>query len=131
MKATSLSLPTSSQRFLEFIRMQAQQALLFLGKIPHPSTGKVVQNFEAARLFIDQLEMLQEKTSGNLSPEESEILNVTLADVRLAYVRSTSNKSTVDESNATSPPLPFSQGGNDDAQEIVERKKKFSKNYGS
>ncbi|QQY08703.1 MAG: DUF1844 domain-containing protein [Candidatus Xiphinematobacter sp.] len=131
MKATSLSLPTSSQRFLEFIRMQAQQALLFLGKIPHPSTGKVVQNFEAARLFIDQLEMLQEKTSGNLSPEESEILNVTLADVRLAYVRSTSNQSTVDESNATSSPLPFSQGGNNDAQEIVERKKKFSKNYGS
>jgi hypothetical protein len=130
MRAATLDLPTSSQRFVEFVKIQAQQVLLFLGKIPNPSTGKVVQNFEAARLFIDQLEMLQEKTNGNLSLEESEVLNVTLSEVRFAYVRAVSDKPTVESSTTSS--LSFSQvGERNTAQEIVERKKKFSKSYGS
>ena len=73
--------------------------------------------------------MLQEKTNGNLSPEESEILNVTLSEVRLAYVQATSTKSTV-ELNMV-PPLSCSRAEGNNVQEIVERKKKFSKNYGS
>jgi|SRR6185437_12587011 len=129
MKVAPPNLSASSQRFVELVRIQAQQVLLFLGKIPNPSTGKVTQNFEAARLFIDQLEMLQEKTNGNLSPEESEILNVTLSEVRLAYVQATSTKSTV-ELNMV-PPLSCSRAEGNNVQEIVERKKKFSKNYGS
>jgi hypothetical protein len=129
MKAATLNLPTSSQRFVEFVKIQAQQVLLFLGKIPNHSTGKVVQNFEAARLFIDQLEMLQEKTNGNLSLEESEVLNVTLSEVRFAYVRAVSAKPTVELSTKSS--LSFSQvSERSSAQEIVERKKKFSKSYG-
>ena len=128
--ATHNSLPISSQRFVEFVKIQAQQVLLFLGKIPNPSTGKVVQNFEAARLFIDQLEMLQEKTNGNLSLEESEILKVTLSEVRFAYVQTVSSKPTVESSTTSSPFFSQSSEGNN-AQEIMEKKKKFSKSYGS
>ena len=55
-----------SQRFIEFVMMQAQQASLFLGRIPNPQTGKADVLLEPAKLFIDQLEMIREKTRGNL-----------------------------------------------------------------
>jgi Domain of unknown function (DUF1844) len=131
MEAATPNPPTSSQRFVEFVKIQAQQVLLFLGKIPNPSTGKVVQNFEAARLFIDQLEMLQEKTSGNLSLEESEVLNVTLSEVRFAYIRAVSAKPTVESSAMSSLSLSQASDERSGAQEIEEKKKKFSKSYGS
>ncbi len=46
-------------------------------------------HLEAARLFIDQLEMIREKTRGNLSPEEVEILKNVLSDLQLAFVQAT------------------------------------------
>ena len=56
-----------TQRFIEFVMMQAQNAALFLGQIPNPQTGKAEVNLEVARMFIDQLAMIQEKTRGNLT----------------------------------------------------------------
>lgn len=79
-----------TQRFVEFVMMQAQQAGLFLGRIPNPQSGKAEVNLEVARLFIDQLEMIREKTRGNLSKEEQEILDNVLADLRLGYVQASS-----------------------------------------
>ncbi len=70
--------------------MQAQQAGLFLGRIPNPQTGKAEINLEVARLFIGQLEMIREKTRGNLSGEEQEILDNVLADLRLGFVQASS-----------------------------------------
>ena len=58
-----------SQRFIEFVMMQAQNAALFLGQIPNPQTGKGEVNLELAKMFIDQLGMIQEKTRGNLTNE--------------------------------------------------------------
>ena len=63
-----------TQRFIEFIMMQAQQAALFLGRLPNPQTGKAEPNLDVARMLIDQLEMIREKTRGNLNHEETEIL---------------------------------------------------------
>ena len=54
-----------TQRFIEFVMMQAQQAAMFLGRIPNPQTGKPEVNLELARLFIDQLEMIQ---GGDMAP---------------------------------------------------------------
>lgn len=51
-----------TQRFIELVMMQAQQAAMFLGHVPSPQTGKPEVNLEYARMFIDQIEMLQEKT---------------------------------------------------------------------
>ena len=56
-----------TQRFIEFVMMQAQNAALFLGQIPNPQTGKGEVNLEVAKMFIDQLAMIQEKTRGNLT----------------------------------------------------------------
>ncbi|MFZ4779605.1 MAG: DUF1844 domain-containing protein, partial [Terrimicrobiaceae bacterium] len=76
-----------TQRFIEFVMMQAQQAAMFLGRIPNPQTGKPEVNLEIARMFIDQLEMIHEKTRGNLTSEESEILARVLSDLQLAFVQ--------------------------------------------
>jgi len=51
-----------TQRFIEFVVMHAQNAALFLGQIPNPKTGQGEVNLDLARMFIDQLAMIQEKT---------------------------------------------------------------------
>src|SRR3954447_2196394 len=75
-----------SQRFIEFVMMQAQNAALFLGQIPNPQTGKGEVNLELAKMFIDQLGMIQEKTRGNLSNEEAAVLRNTLSNLQMAFV---------------------------------------------
>jgi hypothetical protein len=75
-----------SQRFIEFVMMQAQNAALFLGQIPNPQTGKGEVNLELAKMFIDQLVMIQEKTRGNLTNEETAVLRNTLSNLQMAFV---------------------------------------------
>src|SRR5213083_900542 len=82
----SQSIGEMTQRFIEFVMMQAQNAALFLGQIPNPQTGKGEVNLELAKMFIDQLAMIQEKTRGNLSNEESTVLRNALSNLQLAYV---------------------------------------------
>src|SRR3984893_9734666 len=75
-----------SQRFVEFVMMHAQNAALFLGQIPNPKTGEGEVNLELAKMFIDQLAMIQEKTRANLSNEESTVLRNALSNLQMAYV---------------------------------------------
>lgn len=82
-----------AQKFIEFVMMQAQQASLFLGRQPNPQTGEAQILLEPAKLFIDQLEMIREKTRGNLSGHETEILNGILTDLQTAYKEASEKKS--------------------------------------
>src|SRR5215469_812863 len=75
-----------TQRFIEFVMMHAQNAALFLGQIPNPKTGEAEVNLDLARMFIDQLEMIQEKTRGNLTNEETVVLRNALSNLQMAYV---------------------------------------------
>jgi hypothetical protein len=75
-----------SQRFIEFVIMHAQNAALFLGQIPNPKTGEAEVNLDLARMFIDQLAMIQEKTRGNLTSEEAKVLSNALSNLQMAYV---------------------------------------------
>lgn len=111
-----------TQRFIEFIMMQAQQAALFLGRLPNPQTGKAEPNLDVARMLIDQLEMIREKTRGNLNHEETEILASILSDLQLGYVQASQKASA--PAATESAPAP----SNDDDE---ESKKRFSKSYGS
>ncbi len=61
-------------------------AMLFMGKVMNPSTGKIEKNLEAAHSYIEMLRMLREKTTGNLSPEESKMLGEALSNMQLNYV---------------------------------------------
>src|SRR5467141_1919566 len=75
-----------AQRFIEFVMMQAQNAALFLGQIPNPKTGEGEVNLELAKMFIDQLAMIQEKTRGNLTNEEATVLRNAISNLQMAYV---------------------------------------------
>src|SRR6266481_6082776 len=75
-----------SALFAQLIMQQANMAMMLLGKVAHPETGQVVKDIDAARLFIDQLEMLEVKTKGNLTKEESALLKQSLMSLRLGFV---------------------------------------------
>jgi len=126
-----------TQRFIEFVMMQAQQAAMFLGRIPNPQTGKPEVNLELARLFIDQLEMIHEKTRGNLNKEEAEILTRVLSDLQLTFVQAAKASGTAPEATPIaaaapepSPETPAKPTPEEAAQE-QETRKKFTKSYGA
>ena len=75
-----------SALFAQLVMQQANMAMLLLGRVPNPETGKTVRDLEAARLFIDQLEMLEAKTKGNLTREEEQLLKQSLMSLRMAFV---------------------------------------------
>src|SRR5690348_4631426 len=75
-----------SALFAQLVMQQANMAMMLLGKVAHPETGKVMKDIDAARLFIDQLEMLEAKTKGNLTKEESMLLKQSLMSLRLGFV---------------------------------------------
>jgi hypothetical protein len=124
-----------SQRFIEFVMMQAQNAALFLGQIPNPQTGKGEVNLELARMFIDQLAMIQEKTRGNLTQEESTVLRNALSNLQMVFVEVSQNPAAAVNGPAPSEPPSQAQSGKESpspsAPEEAESKKKFSKSYGS
>ncbi len=139
-----------AQRFIEFVMMHAQNAALFLGQIPNPQTGEGEVNLDLARMFIDQLSMIQEKTRGNLGNDEETVLRNTLSNLQMVFVevaqnkgdagasrpRSSPSSSAPDESAPSSPepsaktdaaPPPPATAATSDA----ESRKKFTKSYGA
>jgi uncharacterized protein DUF1844 len=132
-----------SQRFIEFVMMQAQNAALFLGQIPNPQTGQGEVNLELAKMFIDQLGMIQEKTRGNLTSEESAVLRNTLSNLQMAFVEV--SQQTRGEAPVASPqpkpkpetPAPAESPSADKTDALepppteAESRKKFTKSYGA
>ena len=141
-----------AQRFVQFVMMQVQNIFYVLGRIPSPDGRPIPPNLEAAKLLIDQLEMIQEKTRNNLSAQESSILDDALKNVRLAFVEvsggtpaSMMPKSNLpdfplDEEEGDFPPEPGPRSSEKpkpatppaDAKPVEpqENKKKFTKTYG-
>lgn len=76
----------TSALFASMVMQQANMAMLYLGQMPHPETGQPLRDLDAARMFIDQLEMLEVKTRGNLTPEEASLLKQSLSAARMAFV---------------------------------------------
>ena len=135
-----------SQRFIEFVMMHAQNAALFLGQIPNPKTGEGEVNLELAKMFIDQLAMIQEKTRGNLTNEESTVLRNALSNLQMAYVevareapKGTGESATAKAEEPAPSPKPADQTSTgapeasapiSSAEPETESKKKFTKSYG-
>ena len=124
-----------TQRFVEFVVMQAQNAALFLGQIPNPKTGQGEVNLDLAKMFIDQLAMIQEKTRGNLTNEEATVLRNTLSNLQMAYVevaRQTPKgapPTPPKPEESTQEAKPAEQAAPVTAEES-ESKKRFTKSYG-
>ena len=134
-----------TQRFIEFVMMQAQNAALFLGQIPSPKTGEPEVNLDLARMFIDQLEMIQEKTRGNLTNEEMMVLRNTLSNLQMAFVEASGTAPGASEPaiQPESRPARATQQGEEgpstgpgqsapvtSSEAETEPRKKFSKSYG-
>jgi hypothetical protein len=120
----------NSMLFAQMILQQSQMAMMLMGKIPNPQTGENVHDLEAARMFIDQLEMIEVKTKGNLNADEARLLTQTLTTLRMAFVEAV--ESPAPEAEKTEP-KPDEQKSEPEAKTSTaaedESKKKFTKKY--
>ena len=80
-------MPLPEVSFPTFILSLNASALMHLGAIEDPETGRPSKNLPMAKQTIDILSMLEEKTRGNLSKEEENMLKNILYDLRIAFVR--------------------------------------------
>jgi len=64
----------------------AMQAMVAMGLMANPLTGKVEVQLDQAKHFIDTVEMLREKTEGNRTPEETAMMDNLLHELRLGYL---------------------------------------------
>jgi hypothetical protein len=138
-----------SAMFASMVIQNSNMAMIFLGEAPNPQTGETVQDLENARYFIDQLEMIEAKTKGNLSKQEEALLKQSLTSLRLAFVEAVEHpqppakgetSAPAEGAQAASPetdeqetPIvePALPGETPAAQAAVEAesKKKFTKKY--
>ncbi|TWU42095.1 DUF1844 domain-containing protein [Novipirellula artificiosorum] len=72
--------------FEVLVSMLFTQAMMMLGQMPDPTTGKANVNKPFAKHYIDTLDMLSEKTKGNLTDSESKMLSEALHAMRMMYV---------------------------------------------
>jgi len=79
--------------FINFAMSIASNAASSLGLMEHPVTRKREVDLELGKHWIDVLGMLQRKTQGNLTPQEAQIVEAWLADLRMQYVSLTSASS--------------------------------------
>jgi hypothetical protein len=85
--------PRQAIDFYTFVLSLGSSVLIHLGDAPHPETGKPVErNLALAQQSIEILAMLQQKTRGNLSPEEDKLLDQLLLDLKLRYVEASKRK---------------------------------------
>jgi hypothetical protein len=133
---------TMSAMFASLVIQNANMALIFLGQAPNPQSGQSSQDLEHARYFIDQLEMLEVKTKGNLAKQEEALLKQSLTNLRLAFVEAVEHPlapaatgaaagppTDEQETPVTEPPLPGEPSPPPPAQPAPESQKKFSKKY--
>src|ERR1041384_4062867 len=125
----------TSALFASMVMQQTNMAFILLGKVPHPETGHTTRDIESAKMFIDQLEMLEVKTRGNLDKQENKLLKQSLAALRMAFVEAVDAQAPppaaaaapAEPANTAKPgeqPVPGTVPAPDE-----ESRKKFSKKY--
>jgi hypothetical protein len=126
--------------FANLVIQQTNMAFMFLGRVPHPETGEVIQDFESAKFFIDQLEMIEAKTKGNLDKREEGLLKQSLTGLRMAFVEAIDGKKGEAEKPTVAPPISEAPKAAETPKETAptpeskpaaddESRKKFSKKY--
>ena len=79
--------PLPEINFATFVVSLNASALMNLGAIEDPTTGETGKNLPMAKQTIDILSLLEEKTAGNLSKDEENLLKSILYDLRIIYVK--------------------------------------------
>jgi len=122
-----------SAQFAGLVMQQTNLALMLLGKSPHPETQKPMLDLDGAKMFIDQLEMLEVKTQGNLKADEAKLLKQSLTALRLAFVQAIDSQSpsmAADQPKKPAAPAePPESSTTPTPPSAEEARKKFSKKY--
>jgi hypothetical protein len=128
-----------SALFAQMVMQQSSMAMMLLGKTAHPETGEILRDLEAARLFIDQLEMLEYKTKGNLTQEETALLQQSLMALRMAFVEavdsppaqaeSSPNQNSAPPGRGPAPEPAHAEPASAASPTEAEPRKKFTKKY--
>ena len=84
--------PPISVQFNSFVVSLASTAFIHLGELADPVTGRSEISLEGARQMIDILDMLREKTRGNLDSAETELINGVLYELKLKFASKASGK---------------------------------------
>lgn len=77
--------------FSAFIAELGMTAVTYLGGYQNPETKEVLVDLEMAKRTIDTIKLLKEKTTGNLTVPESNLLDNTLHNLRMTYIRLANN----------------------------------------
>lgn len=72
--------------FLTIVQVYQIEGMVALGKMLNPATNEITRSMEHARYVIDVLDLLQQKTKGNLVDEEARFLDQTLSSLKLNFV---------------------------------------------
>jgi hypothetical protein len=125
-----------SALFAGLVMQQANMVLMLLGRVAHPETGQTVRDVDGARMLIDQLEMLELKTRGNLTEPEARLLKQNLMALHMAFVEAVESEAAAPAPapspapGSSSPPAsPASAAEVPTGAPDAESRKKFSKKY--
>ncbi len=105
-RQTAAPEPLPPPSFAELVNLIVVQAMAGLGLLAGPGGDRIPPNLEMARHFIDLLQVLEEKTRNNLTPEEKTLVDQVLYDLRMTFVQMTSAGSTAGRVPPTSAPPP-------------------------
>lgn len=94
--------------FRTLMSMIATNALVYMGAFPDPETGRAIVALDYARHYIDLLDVLAEKTKGNLNEEETADIAEVLNELRMRYVQLTG---AVEKARRQPPEPPHASGG--------------------
>jgi len=84
--------PLPEISFSALVISLSTQALMHLGEIPNPISGKVEKDISVAKQMIDIIGVLGEKTRGNLDQGEDKLMEEVLYDLRMRYVEAAKKK---------------------------------------
>ena len=101
-KEQAAAQPPGEMGFVDLLNLVAMQAAIALGGMKTPDGQQVPPNPQMAKYHIDLLEVLQQKTKGNLTPDEKRVLDQVIYELRMQFVQSTTGQA---------PPPPAPEGG--------------------
>jgi len=89
----------TAQLFMHLVLQNQQMAMISLGQIKNPVSDRLDKNLEYAKLSIDTLNMLKQKTKGNLSEYEEKLLTETVNQLKIIYVEESSEEEKLNKEN--------------------------------
>ena len=89
----------TTQLFMHLVLQNQQMAMISLGQVKNPVSDRLDKNLEYAKLSIDTLNMLKQKTKGNLSDYEENLLTETVNQLKIIYVEESPEEEKLNKEN--------------------------------